>query len=150
MGYYATNDGWIKFTSKPSVETIEKLDNVFEIVNEEDGILYFSGNGKYYDDSVYEILEEIEPITDSGFMEYTGEDCTHWRFFFDKDDMNHTGRRWIEEDGHVVYDFDSIVQANKDEFLSEVINEIQNCKEESIDKAKSKLESIMKKWRVLR
>lgn len=147
MGYCASWSGYIKFKQDIANEIIEECEYVFVELHYEpsDRTLGFYGNGKYYSDEVYNFLNNIKEITESGEIRYYGEDETYWRFIF-KDN------KWVEESGTIVYEFQ-----DKDEFIGRIIDVIQDCIDnprgkiiegEWYDKVSEELTSIMKAWSV--
>ena len=153
MGYYASGSGTIKVKEEPAENTIKIINNAFENVDyyEKEKEINICGYEKYYEESVYDAIEAIRPITISGNIEFKGEDDCIWRFYF-KDG------NWIEESGEIYYESDlPTVKTDKEEFLGSIIDVIQdqidNPKGEIItgewyDDIYDKLKSIMEAWKV--
>ena len=153
MGYYASSSGTIKVKEEPAEDTMKIIKNAFENVDyyEKEKEVDVCGYEKYYEESVYDALEAIKPITISGDIEFKGDDDYFWRFYF-KDG------NWIEESGKIYYESDlPTVKTDKEEFLGSIIDVIQdqidNPKGEIItgewyDAVYDELKSIMEAWKV--
>ena len=108
---------------------------------------------KYYEDDTYEVLDKIAPLVESGEIEYSGEDESHWRFIF-KDGT------WNEEYGYIHYESElTKAEEDKEEFLGRIIDVMQDCLDDPkgktiegdwYDKIHSELEFIMKAWEVFK
>lgn len=154
MGYYATWGGMIKFKVKPSKEIITELKHIFNETYYDSDRRYFDfgGEDKYDEEKFSAILEKINPITERGEIEFTGEDNSHWRWIF-KDGL------WKDESGYVYYDSEiNEARENREEFIGRIIDLVQDCiddpKGETIcgewyDEIYDELYAIMKAWKVL-
>lgn len=111
MGYYANGSGSVTFNRVLDEKEISILENAFEnawfeydfsmnTASLSQGSSFdMWSNDKYHEDEVLDLLEamkDIAPIV-NGYIEYTGEDGSNWRFIF-KDG------KWLEQNGTVVYD----------------------------------------------
>lgn len=153
MGYYATWGGQIKFKDKPSKDIIEKINDCFVCYDQNENTLSVGDYSKYYEDAAYEVLDKIAPLVESGEIEYSGEDESHWRFIF-KDGT------WNEEYGYIHYESElTKAEEDKEEFLGRIIDVMQDCFDDQkgktiegdwYDKIHSELESIMKAWEVFK
>ena len=122
MGYYARYSGYVIFKEKPSEELFSQIDCYFEDVyfNENELRLDVSGNDKYYSENIEEILNNLEPITKSGEINYMGEDDCVWRFIF-KDN------EWRDENGTILYDSEiNLANTDRKEFLGRIIDIMQD------------------------
>ena len=151
MGYSAYYDGGINFKSYPPQEIVNEGKELFENFDIDGCFISFGGDGKYYEDSVYEYLEKLNPYTLSGEIEFRGEDNSLWRFVF-KDD------EWVEESGSVIYEDVRIVnEANKEEFIGQIIDIFDDELDpdnpvfmgKKYDNVYEKLQGLMKAWRII-
>lgn len=126
MGYYASGEGTIKFKDETAEEIIsnyiQKFKEIFECVECSKSEISFNGYDKFYSDEIEELLDEITPNTESGDIEYVGEDYALWRYHFD-------GTAFIEENGSVTYPSESegeirekISSNDKAEFVGQIID----------------------------
>lgn len=105
MGYCADGGGLL--TLKPNTNVGELNDKLangsgalsYQVYGNE---IEFWCEDKYYEDGVYEDLEIVKPYIVSGELEFTGEDNAVWRICFNPDTQE-----WIEENGTIVYGFES-------------------------------------------
>lgn len=153
MGYYASWIGSIKMKEAPEKSTISDLKYIFDDVyyDSKKKVIELSGHDKYREEDVCVALNLIREITESGEIDYTGEDDSHWRIYF-KDG------EWEDESGAVYYDSEiHLAQDDKDEFLGRIIDVIQDCldnkKGEIIEgdwynQIVKELEAIMRAWKV--
>lgn len=128
MGYYAYYGGNVTFKEKLSEELIKAGQDEFETFHYDEvrNEVEICGHDKYYEDSVYNFLQLIEPYTKSGEIEYQGEDNSFWRFKFIRN-------KWDEESGHVYYESEvPQIKTNEDrlEFLGEIIDIFEDFLEE--------------------
>lgn len=144
MGYYATWDGNVKMDSVPTDKTMDDIQAVFacceyDLIN---NFLTIYGNGKYRDEDVISILEQIKPSVINGEICFTGEDDSHWRFVY-------RNGNWEEEQGEISYNSDNqILNNRKEEFIDEITNTVLSCLERNEGKIKEELESFMKRWEI--
>lgn len=153
MGYTAEWGGHVVFNKAPSEEILSKIKYVFnDIYRSEEKIISVGGYDKYHEEDVYELLDGIAKDTESGEIEYSGEDNSYWRFIF-KDG------KWIEESGWIYYESElpkiNTAQGDKEEFLGRIIDVMQDCLDEhkgetiegeTYDNIRNKLTAIMKAW----
>ena len=128
MGYYADYDGNITFKDKLPTELIKAGQDEFETFHYDEvrNEAEVCGHDKYYEDSVYDFLQLIEPYTKAGEIEYQGEDNCFWRFIF-------KGGKWDEENGSIYYETElPQIKTNEDrlEFLGEIIDIFEDFLEE--------------------
>lgn len=126
MGYCADGYGTIRFRTSPSKEVLERIESEFEYQasRDEDRCVSVWAYDKYHEDCVLDVLHEITPFVESGVIEYRGDDDCFWRFRFD-------GERFIEENGHVVYEGDEscpvrLENSEKLELLCGIIETFEN------------------------
>lgn len=153
MGYYAGYSGVINCKERLPEEIFNEFSEYFENVyyNENTKELTMDGFDKYYPDSVKEILCKIAPYCESICVDYNGEDNSYWRFVLEHGELT-------EDNGLVFYESDlSYANQNRDEFLGQIIDVIQDCLDNPegktiegvwYDKIHDELESIMKSWKV--
>jgi len=148
MGYYASYNGSIKLKEDITAELIENGKYLFENFACVDKYIDFGGDGKYYGDDVEEYLRKITPYTDSGEIEYSGEDGCLWRFIF-------RDSEWIEQNGTVSYE-SIVLPKDKPEFIGQIVDvfddEIDSENPvftgERYDRIATKLEALMKAWKI--
>lgn len=90
-------------TEAPTPYAFEQWE-VTAVSSDENSIAYeisIWGDEEYYDDDVRRFLNAIALYTESGEIEYNGEDNTLWRFAF-------RDGEWYEDNGYVSY-IDSVV-----------------------------------------
>lgn len=153
MGYYATWGGVLGMKEAPPKTAMRDLNNVFEdaYYDSKKKTLELYGHEKYHEDDVYNALNEIKDIVESGEIEFTGEDDSHWRIYKEDDE-------WREESGAVYYESEiNTAQNDKDEFIGRIIDIIQDSidnpkgdtiKGEWYDEIADEITSIMKTWKV--
>ena len=115
MGYYATGSGSItvkigKVTEAETAAQIEQdleqwvsqkiadagLEPVFVTLNQDEAEVELNFNGKYWEDEILSALDTLSLFISDGEIEFSGEDDSHWKFFF-------RNGRWNEVNGEVVY-----------------------------------------------
>lgn len=100
MGYNASGDGSVVLKKEVPEEILELLNSSdvgFETEDSPDGGLWLTFYyDKYHEDDVIHALNKLAPYTESGDIEFTGEDDTHWQFHFENGKVE-------ERDGEVVY-----------------------------------------------
>lgn len=135
-----------------------------------DGHWYLSYDGNFHEDYVEEYLNKLAPYVESGEIEMSGEEETHWKYVF-KDGG------WAEVAGHIMYD-DELTHAlnlgndRKLEFLHDIIDVFEGFlddkgividnpdKAQSEDPAniygcdygdlESEIECVLRRWEVLK
>ena len=127
MSWYA--DGYGSFVPKNGgipENVLQELNEMSEFdmstYNSRDGKAewYLSYDGNFHEDEALEYLRKLAPYVESGEIEMSGEEETHWKYVF-KDG------KWVEINGHIVYD-DELTHAlnlNNDrklEFLHDLID----------------------------
>lgn len=155
MGYYASYDGYIRFKNNPDKETMDCLYNTLDCYSCKNDSLEvtFSGDEKYYENEIYEVLDKIKPFVEEGKLEYHGEDEYYWRFIFKDND-------WVEENGEVYYESQlPPLKKGEDqaEFVGQIIDIAEDClndseevliENERYDIFIEKLINMMKEWKV--
>lgn len=153
MGYYANYNGAIKLKENPPQAILDSFEDYFENFDYYEDSICFGGYGKYYEDTVTDLLEEIIPYVSDGTIEYAGEDGGHWRFAF-------VDGKWEEQDGEIVYSSNPINNKVKENMRAEFIGEIIDIFDDEIDpdnpvftgekydRVCVKLFGLMKGWRV--
>lgn len=102
MGYSAAGNGIIILKNNDinsiTPEMEELLRNAFSDseVSPDHGLWLTYKYDKYDEDTVMLCLEAIALVTESGSVEFTGEDDSFWRFVFQNG-------KWIEQSGEIVY-----------------------------------------------
>lgn len=159
MGYSASGGGVIHFKEMPEQSVFDQLNNVLDLDYMDNLEANFSSYGKYYEDSVISALNAAAPYTESGEIEYSGEDGCRWRFIFQDGE-------WVEESGYTYYESEipeKIKSKDVPEFLGQIVDVFEdllsaygvNKNPEKVvfngkiyDAAVKELDFLMKKWKV--
>jgi hypothetical protein len=154
MGYYANWGGGIQFKEKPSEEVLNLLDDVLccDYFDEARLEADYSGYTKYHEEDVYKALEAAEKYTESGSIDFDGEDGCHWRFVF-------RDNEWTDEPGSVYYDSEIpelISRKDIPEFLGQIVdvfedalgNKTPEFTGKTYDTAVNKLNELMRSWKI--
>ena len=160
MGYYAVGSGDIKLKEPLPEEIIKLAEVAFEVNFYNDKMLEVSNDDKYYEDEVYDFLNAVTPYTEEGTIYYSGEDDTQWKFEFIDGEWKEIGSRTVFDDQPAL----ELSPADTEEFYGQLIDEIQDELEsqeekgwphgsliegEFYDELKTRLESVLKRWKVL-
>lgn len=149
MGYYANYSGAMRLNEKPPENIISDFNDYFENVYCDDDTLDFGGYDKYNEEAVYELTEKIKPYTQSGEINYQGDDGCQWRFIF-RDGL------WLEQNGTVVYETSTIEENMQSEFIGQIIDIFDDAIDPDkptftgkiFDNVFENLKQLMKGWRV--
>ena len=156
MGYCASGDGVIKL--KEPLPTDFQYHDVFDEFDydEERKDIYVSYSGKYYEEDIYDFTEKIEPYTESGYINFSGEDECVWRFKF-------VDGEWREESARIVYESDPAVilfEEQKTDLIGQLIACIQDVLSDgkpsdtfaegaTYDQLSRRLTETLVNWRIL-
>lgn len=156
MGYYASGDGLIKLkTALPEEFQFHDVFDEFDL-SEDGKDLYVSYSGKYHEEDIYDLCERLEPYTDKGYINFSGEDGCVWRFIY-------IDGGWREESARVVYESDPAVilsDVDKGELIGQLIDCIEDVISEgkpsdvfiegaTYDQLSSRLTDTLVKWHIL-
>ena len=151
MGYSASWGGYIRFKEEPSNEIEKKIDKELNVYYKENNTINVGNDGKYHDDEVFSLLNEIKDLVEDGMIEYNGEDHANWRIYF-------KNGNWLEETGYVYYESEiDTAQNDQQEFIGSIIDIIQDCIDNPhgevingdwYDKVSGKLNDLMYEWKV--
>lgn len=153
MGYFAQGAGTIYLKESLPEKIKRDFEYEYGYADIYGNALEFSGSGNYHEDDVTKLLNGIIPYAESGYVEYTGEDDTHWRFVL-------SNGEWNESNGRVVYDDEprlSLNNSDKAEFIGTLIDKVEDVlgKEdpfivgEKYDKLKTAFTDVLHEWNVL-
>lgn len=120
MGYYAQGDGLIKL--RASLPDDFKMPDIFDEFDIDENSLYVSYSGKYYEDEIYDFCEKIKNYTESGTINFSGEDGCIWRFIF-------RGKEWTEESARILYESDpalTLSDVEKADLVGQLIDVIED------------------------
>lgn len=107
MGYYCDGGGDIVLRHDTPQVIIDRLEEIADdaftdyavTVNDDKSFSVQAFNHeKYREDDLFEYLATAEPYTESGSLEFLGEDGSAWQELFDE-----KKRQWLELPGEIVY-----------------------------------------------
>lgn len=102
MGYDAEADGTVSI-KKEYIDEIESIAENSELAfchSKKGGFIsIYVSSCKYREDKIIERLNYFNKYISDGNLDFTGEDCAHWRFVFDP-----SVNEWKKENGEVIYD----------------------------------------------
>ena len=150
MGYCASVTGSIVFKGERTEELKRqikqvvlstKLDAAFYPDGYEDetnGICHlydFDGNDRYQEDDWLAVFQLFAGKVVDGYLEFTGDDDSHWRFVCNPDTQE-----WVKEQGTIVYGYEE----NKAELVDRLMDVFENfLTEELSDRCSSETEYMV-------
>lgn len=110
MGYFADAYGSVTLKSSldPNIDSMDLVGSILENYefeteyDEKNNKVFINYDGKYTEDSIDNCLEEISSYIQEGYISFTGEDNSVWRFIF-----NPETETWLYQEAVIDFDFES-------------------------------------------